>query len=607
MANNKAHGTDHASTIALMQHARWREAEQELSAAIERDPHDARALRLLGTLCHVTKRRHEAVTWLEQALALEPSNISTLLNLGGVYLEAERYGDAEQCFAQVIEIEPASVDGHFNLGLAMQHAGRLEEAEQHYTSALERDPQALHAAVNLAAVHLQQGHHEACITKAEQILLRDATHLQARILLLKALLAMDRLTDADHALQQTPVATAEHRELRACEGRIHLLKGRLEKATLALQRARELGDTSTQTGLGLTRCLLDAGDASGAIELLNTIIEQEPMIADHHSLLGLALHRAGRVEAALAAVEQALRIQPASAHFVTAKASLLFELERNEQAEQALDEVIELAPTLVSPYLLRIERLIADAEPARALKVCEQYLQGVGPECDILAAKSFLLHAMGRSEQAAALMDYEGLIATTIVTAPDGFVSLSDFNTALCAHILDHPSLSTLSTANKATRHGRQTGNVLLGDRGPFVAFEQVLWSAAKDYVRTLKREPGHPFRARPPALDALYAWAVVLERGGYQSPHIHPAAWLSGVYYPKVPAIVSQGDSEQGWIEFGAPPPELALSPAAPTRRIKPEEGLLILFPSYFYHRTLAYDSDEGRISIAFDFSARK
>jgi protein O-GlcNAc transferase len=109
----------HESTIALMQQGRWGDAEHRLNAAIKHNPHDARALRLLGTLCHITKRADEALTHLEQALELGPTNISTLLNLGSVYLDTDRGNDAERCFARVIEIDPTSADGHFNLGLAV--------------------------------------------------------------------------------------------------------------------------------------------------------------------------------------------------------------------------------------------------------------------------------------------------------------------------------------------------------------------------------------------------------------------------------------------------------------------------------------------------------
>ncbi|MFQ6018117.1 MAG: putative 2OG-Fe(II) oxygenase, partial [Kiloniellaceae bacterium] len=33
-----------------------------------------------------------------------------------------------------------------------------------------------------------------------------------------------------------------------------------------------------------------------------------------------------------------------------------------------------------------------------------------------------------------------------------------------------------------------------------------------------------------------------------------------------------------------------------------QPEEGLMLLFPSYFYHRTIKFETAETRISIAFD-----
>ena len=34
----------------------------------------------------------------------------------------------------------------------------------------------------------------------------------------------------------------------------------------------------------------------------------------------------------------------------------------------------------------------------------------------------------------------------------------------------------------------------------------------------------------------------------------------------------------------------------------VRPQEGTLLLFPSYFWHRTIPFDSAEQRISIAFD-----
>ena len=94
--------------------------------------------------------------------------------------------------------------------------------------------------------------------------------------------------------------------------------------------------------------------------------------------------------------------------------------------------------------------------------------------------------------------------------------------------------------------------------------------------------------------------WATVLDEGGHQTPHIHPSGWLSGVYYVAIPP--GDGGDEHGWIEFGRPPPEYAFREPPKTKALRPRAGLLVLFPSYFYHRTLPFSGTATRISIAFD-----
>lgn len=93
------------------------------------------------------------------------------------------------------------------------------------------------------------------------------------------------------------------------------------------------------------------------------------------------------------------------------------------------------------------------------------------------------------------------------------------------------------------------------------------------------------------------------MERQGHQLPHTHPDAWISGVYYPKLPQIVNgPGEQHAGWIEFGRPLAEYLGAIEPEVMAVQPREGLLVLFPSYFYHRTIPFDTDEERISVAFD-----
>ena len=62
------------------------------------------------------------------------------------------------------------------------------------------------------------------------------------------------------------------------------------------------------------------------------------------------------------------------------------------------------------------------------------------------------------------------------------------------------------------------------------------------------------------------------------------------------------QETREDGWIEFGLPPAELAPEEGLPRKRLSPRVGELVTFPSYLYHRTVPHTGDAPRISLAFD-----
>jgi hypothetical protein len=96
--------------------------------------------------------------------------------------------------------------------------------------------------------------------------------------------------------------------------------------------------------------------------------------------------------------------------------------------------------------------------------------------------------------------------------------------------------------------------------------------------------------------------WGLIQRRDEYEEGHIHPSGWLSGVYYVRIPSIVSAAGARPGCIEFG-PPSGLAdaIPNFAPTRSYAPQEGMLLLAPSHYQHRTIPSGVDDHRISVAF------
>jgi uncharacterized protein (TIGR02466 family) len=102
-----------------------------------------------------------------------------------------------------------------------------------------------------------------------------------------------------------------------------------------------------------------------------------------------------------------------------------------------------------------------------------------------------------------------------------------------------------------------------------------------------------------------LNGWVNVNPPGGYNSPHQHSDAHLSGVYYVEVPKSKSDGG---GAIEFLSPHPvrllsTLIRSPLFSDRvRVQPAAGDLLVFPSQLMHWVLPNDSGKPRVTAAFN-----
>ena len=179
-----------------------------------------------------------------------------------------------------------------------------------------------------------------------------------------------------------------------------------------------------------------------------------------------------------------------------------------------------------------------------------------------------------------------------------------DVQAALSGETLAHPSLRD-ERLGKTTRVGGQTANLADATTPALQAFVAALRAAIPLRIAGLAARyahTGHPLAGTAPDRWRLNLWATVLRTGGHQAPHMHPAGWMSGVYYLATPGIGDASDS--GWIEFGTPPPELCEGDLAPlpNLRLQPRSGELVTFPSWLYHHTIPHAGAQLRISLAFD-----
>lgn len=99
-------------------------------------------------------------------------------------------------------------------------------------------------------------------------------------------------------------------------------------------------------------------------------------------------------------------------------------------------------------------------------------------------------------------------------------------------------------------------------------------------------------------------SWAAIYPKGAWVPLHDHKIMEWSGVYYVSAP-------NNCGDIVF-TDPKEYALAAEPPNtrwrgnykQRFSPQDGKLILFPSYVKHETMPNNSDEDRIIISFNIN---
>jgi ectoine hydroxylase-related dioxygenase (phytanoyl-CoA dioxygenase family) len=76
---------------------------------------------------------------------------------------------------------------------------------------------------------------------------------------------------------------------------------------------------------------------------------------------------------------------------------------------------------------------------------------------------------------------------------------------------------------------------------------------------------------------------------------------WISSAYYVSLPEALDDEAQRQGWLKFGESHMELG-GADRPEHFVKPVVGQLVLFPSYFWHGTVPFQSSQDRLTVAFD-----
>jgi tetratricopeptide (TPR) repeat protein len=402
--------------------------------------------------------------------------------------------------------------------------------------------------------------------------------------------------------------------------------GNAEAALSAFDEALKRGMTAPET-LGMRgHVLADLGRFDEAVNQYRMAVQAQPALVEIHETLARLLPQLGQSGAALESYRAALIRSPETgALWVSAMGAAKSFGDHEQLLEWARAAEMRFGgDTMITAFAANaLSALGRDGE------AMDEAVRAVTTEPDYAPGQTVLAHIalkagdLARAESAALasvkldpfdqspwslltviwrlmndqrenwLADYERLVMP---------VRLEDVDLAATREALTALHVTRAHPADQSLRGGTQTRGNLFDRRDPAIlALRSAIERAMAGALSGLEPDDHHPFYGRLTGRMRFQgSWSVRLASEGFHISHIHPQGWLSSACYIDLPPEVG-GDSDAGALAFGIPDAALNLD-LAPRRIIRPEPGMLVLFPSYFWHGTLPFDSESHRLTVAFD-----
>lgn len=340
-----------------------------------------------------------------------------------------------------------------------------------------------------------------------------------------------------------------------------------------------------------------------ALVMLGRITRHDPSYADALVHRGVLFFKMGQTERATQCLEEAINLDPINPDAFHYLGVIALETDDPKRAYENLSRACELGPEDADllANLGVVQHDLGDAAGAEySLKRCLDIEPG---HTHALCALSNLYLDTNARDRYRAYADFDRFIHCSAPLVASTVPDKDEFQNNLAGEIYRCASLQD-SPRHRSTIAGASTDPIMGRADSAVEILRHMFISEAQSYAASLECDAHHPLAKLGKRVFSTNMWGNVLGAGGHQKSHSHPDAWLSGIYYVSVPDEVgARGSGQNGWIEFGRPRDEYHGANQLDLRLIRPMPGMMILFPSYVWHRTLPLVGDADRISVAIDF----
>jgi tetratricopeptide (TPR) repeat protein len=511
----------------------------------------------------------EAERWLQQALSILPGDPSIAFNLARVLMSMHRPSKALHLVDQTLAGESVRSANLLLLRAQILLAtARNREAVIAFKEAIEADPHNGVAELGLATALGESSQPVATADAARRAIQKGADRPGARYIL--------------------------GRSLSEC--------GRFHEAESELRRALQLDPDHAPSQTMLAELIwMQTSDVTLATRELDGSLQRHPHATGLRVTKAKIFENAGNVAAAVAELEAGLGRDPNSVPLRLAAAQALV-VEQPIRALFHAEQAFRLASRDLAVVAMYGDALFAVGRASDAEKVATHGLQ-IHPNNNHSIALMGNVWRLNGDPRYQELFDYNALIRASPLEVPAGWSTLVEYLADLALGLHEIHQLNA-HPVNQTLRRGTQVGIELEALKNPAIrAFPQAIDGAIHRYMAAI----GHGvdvFRRRNTMRYKLNGmWTVRLWPQGHHVNHFHGQGWLSSVCYIELPETLGEQNGE-GWLKLGEPLIGPLDRKFDPEFFLKPEPGLLALFPSWMWHGTVPFSGSEKdrRLTIAFD-----
>jgi len=544
---------------------------------------------------------------------------------------------AKKHFLKSLKLNPQQPQVHNNLANLYKSTEEFSKAEKHYTLALSGQIDFSDAKRNLALCMATQEKHDAAIVLYRELLARDARDISTTSALADSLRLSEQFEEANSYYLRAIDLSPSHLNAWHNMGLNHHLNGNLEKARECYSKAFEIAPNQPQVVQSYANSLHELGATQDAVSLLGAVLATDSSIVFLHDRLNELLWESNKLDQFCESYKSAIKQHESNIDLRVNYVAQLFRAAQVEQARLVVDEAVERFPTSYELLALRGQIYadlqfydIAEADLSRSLQyqftkdaaqplvklfILRAYFAKAqtllddlfkeDQDCQLTWALQSLVWRLTKDDRYYWLNDYDKFVRAYTLEAPAGYESSEEFIVALEKLLLSR-HLTEKEPLQQTLRNGTQTAARLLHSSEPeLVALKASLTSIVRKYVEELPSDSSHPLlRRKSENTEFSGSWSVKLQANGFHVNHVHPAGWISSSCYIHIPDTMQKHtDSQEGCIKFGESPLDLGELEVV-EKVVRPEAGMVVLFPSYMWHGTYPFSGDESvfRMTAPFD-----